>query len=227
MAVKATLINAPEGAFRKRTLKDFFEKMCAEHIEMSCFYEAQTFEHGLKITFKDDRLYFNDHTLDVEFHALSQAELYILDTGEIYYFNLGQQGKSYDPYGEIVEEEYKFIDMSSETDKLQKRLGKEFKVDGKVIDFIDSLGLLSGTSLRQSLKAKKEEKINQVLELIRDAIKDGTYLETAYKYDPNTKQYSSIGKEEAFTEEEIHIKILNERAARIKENEEQQGGKTL
>ena len=237
MEVKATLINSQQGSFRRKSLLDIFEKITNKEKQYDLnISNIRTFQHGLKIEFEDREILFNDHTLELEFDHISKAELYILDNGEIYYFNLGQKGKSYDAYKGEVEEEYDYIDMSSETDKLQKRLGVEFIPNSYLASFAQivldpnyALGDVIGnkrSTFYEDFKRVKEDKIRRILDSINEAINNGTYMEAAYKIDPVTKQYTPIGKDDVFTSEEV-INQLHKELEQSRQNQEQQGGKSL
>ena len=210
---RATIINTDNGFYRNErfssglkrlTLKDIFKVLTSQDDQWRMDIRSiEDFENGIKIKFWDHHNETNDFTLDTVYDYQEEADLFLFDTGEIFYVHKGLEGFSDDDEGYKRSEYSEKAKEVSET--LDKKLGGKFKSKTATKTVLSSLGASDwfGASsfdeivdkIAKQRETDKLERRRSLISKVKESIKAGTYSETAYEFNSTTNEYKIVKEE--------------------------------
>ncbi len=197
MEVKATIINMPESKMQTMEFEDWYIKKLQEWGGVNYKLNRETlvedienlnnqsnvkvFEHGIVVPYVREAMTGEDTRYDEEFNETptESANMFIFDNGEVYYVHEGYNYSSDLTNVPIKGQEF---DTSQITENIKSKLGKEYEIETKETE---SKGLFS--SIRENQKKNLVEKKKEaILSGIKNAIKEGKYVEETKAFDPET-----------------------------------------
>lgn len=216
MEVKATIINSPQsGKLEENSLIELFNSIRVSDIEPG----INDFENGIKIDFYDsEENYYGEGDISEPESDLREykANLYIFNDGNVFYVSKGNKFTVWPqfPFMPVVESD--FSDVSEITDKLDEKLGKEIRIK-KNIDKEETKPMLLDVFVKKYIEVANSvktslarRKANLLLYKVKESIKNKTYSEETFRFDPKTKMIlpTNISKkdEQTSTMEKIEDK---------------------